>query len=100
MRGYMFLVFVVIYFISVSCAKKPDNTIESKMSEKPAESYNAADPAILNAAGDTNARIDTEAIRKKAREEFEQLNKEHLRKYEESEIQSEKKSVELFEKNK
>jgi len=74
-----FLLTILIFFI-FSCVSKPDSAIEDRLSENNnAQSNNAT---VLENIADTANVIDTETIRKKAREEFNKITDERLKEQE------------------
>jgi len=76
-----------------NCVKKPDNALEQLVSDTGTVSVSTY---IIDSDGSINNTediIDTEAIRKKAREEFESQNQIMLQKYDERTSKEEEKNI-------
>ena len=89
MKKIVVIMAVVLIIMIAACSKKPDNSIEQRMKDDVSGGSSTGQQYLIGVDEDTNSiNLDTEAaaaLKKKARDEYEQLNKEHLQNYEQKE---------------
>ncbi|MBP7653508.1 hypothetical protein KA977_08800 [Candidatus Dependentiae bacterium] len=93
MRIIIFVLLIFMVLFLTNCVKKPDNALEQLVSDTGTVSVSTY---IIDSDGSINNTediIDTEAIRKKAREEFESQNQIMLQKYDERTSKEEEKNI-------